>query len=99
MIVTSSIILILMSIWNFSFYIESTNEIIEIIPTIEMLKDVIIDKDLLIAKYESEILNLTMKCTNLEENLKLTQHSLNMANEALNNFENQNHFDNDSDYE
>jgi len=64
-----------------------------------MLKDVIIDKDLLIAKYESEILNLTMKCTNLEENLKLTQHSLNMANEALNNFENQNHFDNDSDYE
>lgn len=88
-----------MSIWNFSYYIESTNEIIEIIPTIEMLKDVIIDKDLLIAKYESEILNLTMKCTNLEENLKLTQHSLNMANEALNNFESQNHFDNDSDYE
>lgn len=56
------------------------------------------EKDILILQYKKEILDWTIKYKNLEETYELTKHSLNMANEVLNNLD-QEHINDSSDYE
>lgn len=104
MIVTTSIILIFISVWNFVNIIDTSSiEIIETIPsTVELLKEVntlLAEKDLLLLNYRDEILNLTLECQDLNEKLELTQHSLNMANEALNNLTVEGNVNDGFDYE
>ena len=52
---------------------------------IKTLTNNLITKDLLIIDYKKEILDWTYKYNTINEQLDLTKHMLNMANEALNN--------------
>lgn len=51
---------------------------------ISQLASQLSEKDILIAQYKQEIVDLTIKYKNLEEIYELTKHSLQMANDALN---------------
>ena len=48
------------------------------------LSNELVTKELVIDNYKKEILDWTIKYNNIKEQLDLTKHSLNMANEALN---------------
>lgn len=90
------IIIIIILFWgNGIIGIENNDELIN---QITNLTSQLNEKDLLIFEYKKQILDWTTKYNNLEDVNKLTQHSLNMANEALNNL-NQDDFNDSDDYE
>ena len=90
-----SIIIIILFWGNGIIGIENNDELIN---QITNLTSQLNEKDLLIFEYKKQILDWTTKYNNLEDVNKLTQHSLNMANEALNNL-NQDDFNDSDDYE
>lgn len=90
------IIFIIILFWGNGIIGFENNE--ELLNQITTLSNQINEKDILILQYKKEILDWTVKYKNLEETYELTKHSLNMANEILNNLD-QDNINDSNDYE
>jgi predicted PurR-regulated permease PerM len=90
------IIIIIILFWGNGIIGVENND--ELINQISNLTSQLNENELLIIEYKKQILDWTTKYNNLEDTYKLTKHSLNMANEALNNID-KNDFNDSNDYE
>jgi len=76
------IVIVVIILWGNGIIGVENND--ELLNQITMLNSHLSEKDILILQYKQEILDWTMKYKKLEETYELTKHSLDMANNALN---------------
>jgi len=81
MLIFGTIIFVII-LWGNGFVGVENND--ELINQITILNSQLSEKDILILQYKQEILDWSVKYKNLEETYELTKHSLEMANNALN---------------
>lgn len=95
MLIFGTIIFVIILWGNGIVGIENNDELLN---QITVLNSQLSQKDILILQYKQEILDWTYRYKNLEDIYELTKHSLDMANNALNQL-NVDEINDSSDYE